>query len=938
MYTAIFIVLFGLGAIFFIIGLKNDQRPKVVLGAIIAVLTVLFYWFMGFWGEMLWFNEVGYGNRFWIVELAQIVLTVICFLLSGLIVYLIIHNLPRDFIVPKIGAVLLAAISGGIWGFGNWEVILKFWNRVESGLVDPIIGKDTGFYLFSLPMYESVYGILIALVIIALIASLLPILIDVGGKEPSFRSSESMQFLSSRFFRPFFISAALFFILLAWGKYLDRFDLMYSDWGAVSGPGWTDVNIRLPAFGLIAIITFIFGVGILIPQFRNLFRRLIWKWKISNTPTPIAAIVMMSAFLFAFWLIVLSVIPGAFQFLRVEPNEITFERPYIENNIEFTRHGFKLDSVQEREFPASDTFNSSMIQQNRNIFENIRLWDYRALDNVYKQFQEIRLYYEFQDVDIDRYMIDGNYRQVMVSAREMETSNLPAQSQTFVNKRFKYTHGFGITLSNVNDFTEQGLPNMLVKNIPPVSAYPELEVEEPRIYYGELTDQHVIVNSSEEEFDYPSGEENNYISYPGSGGVQISNIWRKFLFGYKFDGTRLFFSSYPTSESRIMFHRNIRDRVSTIAPFLRFDNDPYIVLAEGRLYWMIDAYTYSNYYPYSEPYQGINYLRNSVKITIDAFNGDVNFYLFEPEDPIIRVWDNIFPGMFKSKEEMPEVLLKHIRYPSDMLEMQGNVYAKYHMNDPTVFYNQEDLWIRATEKYYDRVQAVEPYYIIWESPEDDRAEYVLMMPFTPKNRQVMIGWIAGLCDPPNYGEFLAYKFPKDKRILGPQQVETKIDQDSYLSGQLSLWDQRGSRVIRGNVLAIPIENTILYVEPIYLQAETAAYPELRLVAVMHNDNLSYAESFNEALNGLLGETAMIAEAAPEAQEVTAQIPGRTNMQDLINSANQAFENYIESTGDRDFPAASEALSELQNALQQLSAQGALPQDTAGIPTDTAQVQ
>jgi len=445
-----------------------------------------------------------------------------------------------------------------------------------------------------------------------------------------------------------------------------------------------------------------------------------------------------------------------------------------------------------------------------------------------------------------------------------------------------------------------------------------------------------VVNTDEEEFDYPSGEKNIYIHYPGKGGVQLSNIWRKFLYGWKFDGTRFFLSGYPTSESRVMFHRQIGDRARRLAPFLVYDEDPYICLVDGRLYWILDAYTVSRHFPYSQPFtgteriefsqddrrrvmfervreelNGINYIRNSVKVVVDAFEGAVNFYVFEEEDPIIQVWSKVFPELFRKEEEMPAGLRAHVRYPRDMLLIQGLVYAKYHMTDPAVFYNQEDLWVRATEKYYNQVQPIEPYYIMWQQPGSEEAEFVLILPFTPKRRQVSIGWIAGMCDGENYGRFLAYKFPKERRVLGPQQVETKIDQDSFLSGQLSLWDQRGSNVIRGNVLAIPIGDTLLYVEPIYLQAETAAYPELRLVCVMHNDNLSYAETFGEAIEGLFRndvERRRIDRTPERPEALTGS---------LAREANQAFEDYLRFLGERDFDQVGGALKRLEDSLNRL---------------------
>jgi uncharacterized membrane protein (UPF0182 family) len=456
-----------------------------------------------------------------------------------------------------------------------------------------------------------------------------------------------------------------------------------------------------------------------------------------------------------------------------------------------------------------------------------------------------------------------------------------------------------------------------------------------------LTRGPAVVNTQEAEFDYPSGDQNIYIRYPGRGGVRLNDLWRKFIYGWMFDGTRFLLSSYPMPASRIQFHRQIMDRVSTLAPFLTFDQDPYIVLVDGRLYWIIDAYTTSRYYPYSEPFsaaengdyqsqgarfedrsasvlQGVNYVRNAVKVVVDAFEGTTDFYIFQPDDPLIQAWQGVFPGLFKNRAAMPAQLRAHVRYPAGLLLAQGLVYAKYHMDDPAVFYNQEDLWVRATEKYYNQVQPVEPYYIMWQLPDSEQLEFVLMLPFTPKNRQVLIGWIAGLCDGDNYGRFLAYKFPKEKRILGPQQVETKIDQDRFLAGQLTLWDQRGSHVIRGNVLAIPIEDTLLYVEPIYLQAETAAYPELRLVAVMHGDTLSYAESFDQALQGLF-------KGAPSGgQEIL-----EGSLQTLAKQAQEAFKAYLRLQGEQRFKAAARELQRLRDILQKLAGQERTQQDTAG---------
>ena len=942
MYVAIILILVAISGFFVITGLRKNNKKKVVIGIIVGLFTLALFWFLDFWGEMLWFETLGYDDRFWTYILAQSVVGIIGAFVSIAIVTLLTYSIPESRKYIKKVTQGLAFIIGGAWGLSSWEIMLKFWVRESAGIAEPIFNKDAGFYLFTLPFLDRIYILLILLTFLSLIALLFAVLFRIDSNY-----NLSLDFTGinldkrSKIYSNILITGSLIIFVLAFDKYLSRFHLMYSDRGVVRGPGWTDVNILLPAYSIIIVLMIVLGLFLLIKPLRKLLGKFYSKLKIRNAYSEPTLLVMVAITILLIWFIGLTVIPGLFQWLRVEPNEITFEEPYINNNIKLTRYGFNLQKIEEREFPAKEQFNKQIVQRDKATFNNIRLWDWRALDAVYKQFQEIRLYYEFKDVDIDRYKFDNQYREVMVSAREMEPSNLPKQSQTFVNKRFKYTHGYGITLTTVSDFTPEGLPNLLIRDIPPKSKYPELEVKQPQIYYGELTDSYVIVNSDEQEFDYPSGENNVYIKYPGKGGVQISNIWRKFLFGWKFDGTKFFFSSYPNSKSRIMFHRQIEERVKTLAPFLTYDKDPYIVLGDdGRLYWIIDAYTTSNYFPYSETFNsteniyykegeqnrnlktqtspemnGANYVRNSVKVVVDAFNGSVDFYIYDENDPIIKVWNNIFPDLFKKKEEMPKSLMGHVRYPIDFLLVQGLVYAKYHMTDPTVFYNQEDLWIRATEKYYNEVQPVDPYYIMWERPETDKPEFVLILPFTPKNRQVLIGWIAGMCDPDNYGKFLAYKFPKDKRVLGTQQVETKIDQDSYLSGQLSLWDQRGSNVIRGNVLVIPVEETIIYVEPIYLQAETAAYPELRLVAVMHNDNLSYAETFKDALQGLYGEIPVKKETTGKDNTPQQQ----TSIDDLIRQANNAFENYLKFQGEKKFTQSAQELEKLQRFLNELSA-------------------
>lgn len=945
MYVALLVGLIIYGGALLNSGVQHHRRKTMLMGAAVLVLTGLFFSLMSFWGEMLWFDTLGYSRRFWTEVVAQVGLAGLGAAVGGLAVFLMTLHLPSHRWFARVWPELSGAVVGGVWGFGAWSVVLPYWQRVTTELREPIFHQDTGFYLFILPFYDALYPALFVLASLALVAAIMCI---VGTQaQQNIRPGEVNDGLWFPEKYPGTVSLHQYLRLplvviafvLAWGQYLNIYHLLYSTWGAVIGAGWTDVHVRLPGRLLTAVVMVMAGIVLL---FSEVNHRLCSWFRRRGVPVEVALLMAIGAPWFtvlAVWIIGTGAAPALVQWLHVEPNEITLEAPYIAHNIQFTRHAFRLDQVEEREFSPTHDLTPETIANNQQLLSEVRLWDWRALEAVYQQFQAIRLYYEFPDVDVDRYQTGHAYRQVMVAARELAPDNLPPESHTFVNRRFKYTHGYGITLAPVSDFTPDGLPNLLIKDIPPRTDYAALHVERPEIYYGELTTSHVFVNTREAEFDYPRGDENVYVQQAGSGGVQLTNLWRKLLFGWKFDGTRFLLSSYPTATSRVLFHRQIRERVKLLAPFLTFDADPYIVLAEGKLYWIIDGYTTSAYYPYSTPYasteaieqqegdgkravvrhtlaafDGVNYIRNSVKAVVDAFNGAVTFYVFDPDDPVIQVWQKIFPDLFTAKNGMPDALLAHVRYPSDLLLAQGRVYARYHMTNPAVFYNQEDLWVRATEKYYAAVQPVEPYYVMWEPPGTDQAEFIVMLPFTPKGRQVLIGWLAGMCDASNYGRLLAYKFPKEERILGPQQVNTKIDQDRFLSGQLSLWDQHGSKVLRGNVLAIPINNSLLYVEPIYLQAETAAYPELRIVVVMHRDTLSYAATFREALQGLFsGPSRMAPTVLPPFV-----IPPELLVQDLIREANQAFENYVRLHAEKRFAEAGQELARLQDALQRLS--------------------
>ncbi len=927
MYILLFLIIFIFEGLLIIGGFRKKRKILKILGTVLLTITCIFLWFMGFWADKLWFQSLGFIDRFWTEFTVKLGFGIVSFLMGGIFMSLLLIRVKKLGTEIKTFITVGTALISGSIGTGLWDEALLFFNRVPTGTIDPVFGLDVSFYIFSLPFIAGVHKLLMNLSFISTIVGLSILVIRTRITLTSgIIQQEPIDDTEKETSGPFLVGSALLILFSALGLIIRRFQLLYSSGGTVNGPGWTEVNIRFPAMMVAALIVVLGMFFIIIPGLRKVSASPLKKFKKLNESLKSVGVVLMLTTVLC--ILIIGIIPGVIQALIVAPNEITYEQPYIERNIEFTRRAFKLSHVQEKEYPMDSVeFDRSIIEANSAIINNTRLWDWHALSSVYQQFQEIRLYYKFGDIDMDRYEINGEKRAVMVSAREMELSNLTAQSQNFVNERFKYTHGYGIAMNTVNEFTASGLPHLLIKDIPPVSETSGLEVTRPEIYYGERTNSYVIANSSEKEFDFPQGDKNSYVNYAGKGGVEISNFFRKFIYGFKYSSTKLLFSNYPQNDSRILMNRNIMKRVQLAAPFLKFDSDPYIVLINGELLWFIDAYTTSTNYPYSEHFsgtldggtistqglsRGINYVRNSVKAVVNPYDGKMDFYIYDEEDPVIDVWNKIYPGLFKPKASMPDELKEHVRYPADFLLIQGEIYAKYHMTVPEVFYNQEDIWVRATEKYYSEVQPVEPYYIMWERQGEDKPEFIIMLPYTPKNKQVLIGWIAGMSDPEHYGELIVYKFPKDKRVLGPQQVETKIDQDSFLSGQLSLWDQRGSNVIRGNILALPLGGTLLYVEPIYLQSETAAYPELRLVVLMHNDKISYAETLEKALTGLYKDSVPMVQYVNTGNDNTG---GET--QTLLKQADEAFRNYLEATGEGNLRKAGEELQRLKDLFENM---------------------
>ena len=913
---------------------------------------------LGLYSEALWFRAVGYEGRFWTEIQAQVLLFASGFLAIGALSLPVFFGAwePTDATrslrwIPWAFTIGLALIAGA-QATGLWQQLLLYLNAEPSSVVDPVFGRPTTFYLFSLPFFQSLVGSLTFLTVLAAVAAAIAGTISVGGKIGSGADFAAALRRSRGIRRPLLILVAVLAGLVGVNYLLSIYGLMFSTDGAVTGAGWLEVNVERFTLSVSAALFFALAIVGLISSFSARFFRRVFGLRLEgatetpsadttqegqSTPTaqrqqgaltltgrtailPIAVVVTL--------ILVNGIVPGVARGLILEPNEITLESEYIPYNIDFTQRGFGLtdDRIDAEQLSVGRTITPSVLQANQDTLENIRLWDWRALLDNLKQQQEIRLYYEFHDVDIDRYTIDGEYTQLMLSVRELEKENLAAESDTWVSRHLKYTHGYGVVALPVHEFLPQGRPDLLVRNIPPESEVERLALTRPETYYGERTTDHVYVGTTEQEFDYPSGDTNVYTDYEGSGGVGVGNLLRRIVFAWKFDEYQLVFSRYFTEESRVLFRRAIQQRVASLAPFLEFDADPYpVITPDGRLKYILDAYTRSSNYPYSQRYQGTvanfagaNYLRNSVKIVIDAYDGSVDFYALDPDDVLLSTFGRVFKGLFKPFEDMPEAIVSHIRYPADLLIAQAEMYSTYHMENVDVFYQREDVWQFATERYRQNFQAVDPYYVMVQFPDRDETEFVLMLPFTPKNKNVINAWMAGRSDMPNYGDIAVYTFPKGVEVLGPRQIEARIDQNTEMSRALSLWSQRGSQVIRGNLLAIPLfdENQlyIMFAEPIFLQAEDASLPEIKRVALADQDSVVWDPTFDGALTKLLGRRA--AEAVVDRAPATATV-GDTVIRDAAESAVDAFTRFGSALGEGNYEDAGAALEALESAMSRL---------------------
>lgn len=732
-------------------------------------------------------------------------------------------------IVLHLGALVLSVIFG-LTARANWQEYLAYFHQQDYGMTDPVFAHDISFYMFSLPVLDSLHSWLLGLVFMAL-----GVVVWTYFSKSILFLIFSQHHLSSAIRRHVGVLLTCLVLLMGTGVLLSRYDLLFSSQGVVFGAGFTDIYVQLPVLYLKAGVLFVLSLLTLLWAFRgSIF-----------APVAGVAVYLLLSFLGG------GLIPGVVQSYFVAPNEMVKEKPFIERNITYTREAYNLADIQTTPFKVSNTLTLDDLKRNETALRNIRLWNPEPLKQTFSQLQEIRLYYEFSQVDVDRYMIDGQIQQVMLSPRELDVNQLTQQAQTWINRHMVYTHGYGVVMSPVNEFSTEGLPLFYIKDLPPSSSK-GLSVTRPEIYFGERATDYVITNTKQKEFDFPKGDTNVYTHYEGTGGVQLSSSLRRMAFAWFFSDIKILISSLITSESRIMYDRDIKTIVRKLVPFLAYDRDPYLVVTpEGRMVWMLDGYTYSDRFPYSEPYgRSLNYIRNAVKVTIDAYSGETCFYVVDATDPIIATLSKLYDGVFKSYDEMPASLRQHVRYPRDMFFMQASIFKTYHMEDPQVFYNREDLWAIPKETYGESEQLLNPYYMVTRLPGEKENSFSLMVPFTPTNKNNMISLMVVSSDPDSYGQMKIYKFPKEKTIFGPMQIESRVDQDTEISQSLTLWGQVGSRVIRGNLMVVPIEESLIYVEPIYLQATQSKLPELKRLIFAYDNAITMAQDIDTAISNV----------------------------------------------------------------------------------------
>ena len=948
----------------------RTRRRVAIAGAAAAVAILLGFAarLLGLYIDWLWFGEVDYRSVFWTRLTWEVIAFALVFLLflvvTGLNVELARRLAPGyratangELLEPRSdsfrryvalgswGVCVLVAVFAAIAAADRWQTILLFLNRTSFGAVDPVFGRDAGFYIFALPFWEALHGWLMSALIASLVlAAIVHLLMggveytaapqaegggekegdtnDGGGiPSPFGRRVQGVEIprIPKVSLRPggraiAHVSAILaaIFILVGVGQLFWGWNLLYSTAGVVYGAGNTDINVRLLMARVTLVVAFALA-GLLI---WNVWRRR--RWWLLAIPIWIAVLI-----------VVRGIVPVAYQSLVVNPNQLSKEREYIGYNMEATRAAYDLDKITAESLAAESPLTVEKLDRNAPTLRNIRLWDPTVLTTSYRQLQGLRPYYIFVDSDVDRYTINGVYRQTMLAARELNIEGLPAAAQTWVNQHITYTHGFGVAMSAVNQVTKDGSPDFLVQDVPPRSVK-GLEITEPRIYYGERGTSYTLVKTDEDEFDYPGKSGDVFREYDGTGGISVAPLFNRLAFSAEFGTIKFFTTSSLNSESRIIIRNNITDRVRAAAPFLRLDSDPYMIISDGRLWWMMDAYTVTSLYPYSTPESGVNYIRNSVKVVVDAYNGEMKFYVVDDQDPLLRAYRNAFPDLFTDGSEMPDELMAHVRYPEGIFRIQSNVYATYHVESPDVLYNKGDQWEIPGDPNQGGEGVMPALYVIMRLPNENNVEFLQMLPFVPNGRTNMISWLGARSDSPHYGEIVNIRFSESTTVVGPAQVEGFINQDPEIAAQRTLWDQQGSEVVMGSLLVVPIEDQLLYVQPLYLQSQQTQLPQLKRVIVFYrapgvegeNDVQQFVAmepTLGEALAAAFGQQVEDdgatagdgGDGTSDGGEISAAV------RRLIARANDEFEAAQAALKDGDFAEYGRQVEALQATLQQL---------------------
>lgn len=909
-------------------GSLSDKQIKKIkkigwgFGIVIAVLVILlivllstFSWIT----DYIWMDSLGFEKVYITILSSRIMLGVAGFVLFAVLTYFTLswilrvyvhhfgpQSLPAYFPSKKLGvlikaviAILVGAVGSGIVKGVGWEPTLKLLKHASFGKTDPYFQMDISFYMFVLPFMKFVLFVLLGLAIFFLLVE-----IAAYSMFHIYRMNRSAQVHMG-------LTLGIVGVLLAGLHILGPYSTMLTDQvnifqkSVVHGLSYTDKLINNPASYVLAAVAILGTIWMIVAMVRG---------KLESMVVPIVV-----------YLGIVILAQGAsivVQNFVVSPNEFSKEKPFLKHNLNYTKAAYNLDGIKVKENPGNDSLDEAMIKRNQLTIDNVRLNDSRPLHDIYNQLQTFRTYYQFNDMDIDRYKVDGKYQQVFIGARELSTKDLPAQAKTWVNRTLRYTHGYGVAMSHVNKVTSQGQPEYMIKNLPPEG---DVDIKRPQIYFGEQDYPNVIVNSKVKEFDYPSGDDNKSNVYQGKSGIPLKGI-NRFLFAMKEGSLRMITSEQVTKKSQFMETRNIIDRVKRIAPFFDYDDDPYLFIRDdGTLSWMIDAYLKADSYPYAEPHKGNeNYVRNAVKVTIDAYTGEVRFYVVEPKDPLLQTYMKIFPELFTTK--IPGDVQDHFRYPVDLFKIQSEMYGTYHMSNLEVFYNREDYWQFPTEKYFNKDITMEPYYITMKLPENDNEEFILMQPYTPKKRQNMISWIGVRNDKEHYGEMFVYRFPKQKNIYGPQQIENRINQDSVISQQLNLWAQGGSDVIRGNLLAIPMEDTVLYVEPVYIKSSNeTSLPEVKQVIMAYGDNIVMESTFEKSLDKILSMVDPNHEAGTKEDNDKEKTEGgkkeekapSQDAQTQLHDIAKLFDDYQKAASASDWEKAGKIMAEIQTELEKI---------------------